>query len=163
MSKQNDNVTIRDARILWRNFEGNETTFNPKGKRNFHVVLDKDLADILSAKGWNVKVRDARKEGDDPLIHIQVTVAMDGAYPPKVVQLSSSGQLELNQHTIKNLDWADLEKVDLILSPYNWNFNNKEGITAYLKTMYVTLREDELEKEYSMPAEEADVPEEAPF
>jgi hypothetical protein len=51
------------------------------------------------------------------------------------------------------LDWADFAKVDLIMSPYKYDVNGNQGVSAYLKTIFVTIREDELEQRY------ADVPE----
>ena len=43
--------------------------------------------------------------------------------------------------------------MDLILNPYEWAVNGKTGVKAYLKSIFVTIQEDELERKY------ADVPE----
>ena len=37
---------------------------------------------------------------------------------------------------------------DIILRPYRWDINGKQGTTAYLKAAYITLEEDDFEAKY---------------
>ena len=144
-----NNLTIENARILFRNFSGKEARFNPEGQRNFCVIIpDEDLATKLVSDGWNVKRLRAREEGDQEQAYLKVKVRFENR-PPKVVLISSSGKTTLTEETIGMLDWADISNVDLIINPYTYDVNGKSGITAYLKTMYVTKKEDEFEKKYS--------------
>lgn len=78
---------------------------------------------------------------------MKVTVKF-GNRPPKVVLVSSRGKTMLDEDSINSLDWADLETVDLIITPYNWSVRGNSGIAAYLKSLYAVIVEDELEKKY---------------
>lgn len=143
------NLKIENAKILFANFSGEEKAFNPKGRRNFCVLIDPADAQGLIDEGWNVKTLKPREDGDEPLPYLQVAVSFENK-PPKVVLITSGGQTLLDEETIGRLDWADIELADVIISPYAWNVSGKSGIKAYLKTAYITLAEDEIEKKYSI-------------
>lgn len=147
MNIRTKNVTIENARICFRNFSGKEGQFNAKGMRNFCVLLEDHLADMMRDDGWNVKYLKPRDEGEVPQPYIQVTVSYRNV-PPKIVMVSSKGKSVLSEETVDTLDWAEIDNVDLIFSPYRWEVNGKIGIKAYLKTMYVTIAEDEFESKY---------------
>lgn len=148
-------ITFEDARIIFRNFEGKEDRFNPKGRRNFCVLLDEETAHILKKDGWNVRWLPPRDEGDEEQAYMQVSVSYK-TRPPKIVLISEStrGKTYVDEASVHILDWADIRMVDFIVSPYHWDINGKTGVKAYLKKMFVTLVEDELERKY------ADIPQE---
>ena len=63
----NGDLSVENAVIIWTNFEGRATKFNPNGgKRTFALVLTEEVAEMLREEGWNVKTREGRDEGDDP-------------------------------------------------------------------------------------------------
>lgn len=143
------NIVIEDAHIIFRNFSGAEGQFNPAGRRNFCVLLSLELADELSRDGWNVKVLAPREEGDDPQPYLQVAVSYDNI-PPKIVMITSRSKTLLDGETVGLLDAVDIEHVDLIIRPYNWTLaTGKSGVKAYVKSMYVTVAEDEFEGKYA--------------
>ena len=143
-----DNITIEGARIMFRNFEGKEGKFNVAGKRNFCVLLETDLAKTLQEDGWNIKWLQPRDEEEEPQAYIQVAVSF-GTVPPKIVLITSAGKQSLDEKNVNILDWAEIENVDVIIRPYNWEMNGKTGVKAYVKSMYVTIAEDEFERKYS--------------
>lgn len=143
-------VVIEDARIIFRNFSGAEGRFNAKGKRNFNVLLDDDTADAMLRDGWNIKYLQPRLEEEDakPQPRLEVTVHYGSGQPPRVVMITSKGKTSLDESMLPILDWAEIDNVDMILRPYEWEVSGKTGVKAYLKSIYVTIREDELERKY---------------
>jgi hypothetical protein len=141
-------VVLEDCRIIFRNFAGAATKFKDAGKRNFNIILDDDTANAMLADGWNVKYLQPREEGDEPLPRIEVEVSYKNR-PPRVVMLTSRGRTNLDEDTVDLLDYAEVEQCDVVLNPYSWEVNGKSGIKAYLKTMFITIREDEIERKYA--------------
>lgn len=141
MNKRIDNIVVENARLIFKNFAGEESKFNRAGNRNFCVILDGDSAEDLRQMGWNVKALRPREDEDEPTYYLQVAVAF-GNFPPKVIMISGKTKTVLDEESIDTLDYAEIANVDLIIRPYHWEVNGKEGIKAYLKTMYVTIEQD---------------------
>lgn len=153
-------ILMENARIIFRNFAGKEGMYNREGDRNFCVLLDDDeLIESLYKDGWNIKTLKAREEGDVEQPYLQVSVGYKGR-PPRIVMITSRGRTDLGEDEVELLDWADIQNVDLIIRPYNWVVREgtpqeTSGVKAYLKSMFVTIAEDELELKY---ADVEDVP-----
>ena len=137
--KRVSEITVENARIIFRNFQGKKTEFNEEGHRNFGLLLDDDLADALDADGWKVKTLKPRpgEEEDPPKRWLPVKVKY-GKYPPIACLVTSRGKTRLTEETIGQLDWARIKNVDLIVRPYSYpeTSTRPAGIAAYLKSIY---------------------------
>jgi len=141
MARKNLNdLSIEGARIIFRNFSGRESRYNRAGDRNFCVFIDDpDTAQKLAKDGWNIRVMAPREEGDDP---------------PKIILVTRRSQTPLDEESVNTLDFADIRNADMIIRPYPWvtqegTPNEKRGVKAYLKTMYVVIEEDEFAEKYA--------------
>lgn len=149
------NITIENARIGFKNFSGAPGKFNREGDRNFCVFLEQDLAEKLVEDGWNIRWLTPKDEDDllIPYLPVKVRYTNDitkKKHNPKIVLVSSKGKTILDENTINMLDWAETTNVDIMIRPYNWGpINGKSGVTAYVKSMYLTLYEDALELKYA--------------
>lgn len=148
---RNDDLafTVRNARLLFRNFSGKESMYNKEGDRNFCFAMSPEDAVQFEADGWNVKTLNPREdyEETEPTPYLQVKVNFKNR-PPHIVMITSNARTNLDKDSVGVLDFADIKKVDFKAVPYNYDFNGKTGIKPYLKTMFVTIEEDELEAEY---------------
>jgi hypothetical protein len=162
VKKVKEELKLENVRLIWRNFAGEKKLYNENGKRNFAIPLDEETALALREIGWNVKDNQRKIDSgtaEELLYHLPVTVKMDGRVPPRVFLISkkwnpTTGEEEprrtqLDEDTIMLLDFAELETVDVILRPFNWDVNGSQGVTAYLKTLFAFLHQDDLERKYA--------------
>ena len=151
-SRADGRIMIEGARLIFRNFAGKEGMYNREGDRNFCVLLDPELAEQLTEDGWNIKNLRAREPGDPDQPYIQVSVGFKNR-PPQIWMITSHGRTHLTEAECEIFDWVDIKTVDITIRPYTWEVGGKHGIKAYLKTIFLTVDEDDLEIKY------ADVPE----
>ena len=145
-------VQIDDARIIYRNFAGAPSKFNREGDRNFAVVIeDQDIAEALTEKGWNVKIKPPREEGDEPFMFLPVKVKFNERGARVYLQNSLGGRnrVTLDEDTVGILDNVDIINVDLDIRPYDWDIQGKTGRTAYLQSICVTQEVDRFLDRYA--------------
>ena len=151
MAREND-ITIEEATIAFRNFAGKEDKYNKAGDRNFCILLPEALAQVMAAQGWNIKTLKAREEGDDDQPYIQVAVSFKNR-PPRIVMLSqrrdgTMSRTAIDEDLCEMLDFSEIQTVDVTITPYHWEVNDNKGVKAYLKTMFMTIYVDPLELKY---------------
>lgn len=143
-----NNIIMENARIGFKNFSGKEGQYNPAGRRNFCLFIDDvELADALKEDGWNIRYLHPKDEDEEPQAYLQVSVNYNNI-PPKIYLISSRGKSLLDEDSISILDFAEIKNVDVVVRPYNWDLNGRQGVKAYLQSLYVTIVEDEFENKY---------------
>lgn len=143
-----EEVLLENARIMFRHFSGEKDAYHAQGQRDFSVALPNEVGEEMEANGWNIKWLDPREEGDLPQAILKVKVNFSGR-PPEINLVTSRNKTRLDEHTIGILDYADIQNADMFITPYDWNVNGKSGRTAYLSKLFVTIREDELDRKYA--------------
>lgn len=150
-----NNISLSGCRLIFRNLSGEEGQYNANGNRNFGVVIDDPvLAKELEDIGWNIKKLTSRDDPDDFIYWLKVKVKF-GRIRPNIYMVTRNKKTLLDEETVGSIDFAEIDNVDIVIRPYTWNVNGKEGITAYVKNMYVTIVEDEFASKYDFSEEVA--------
>lgn len=143
-----DILQIDEARIIYRNFKGEGGKFNREGDRNFAVVIpDEKIAEELAERGWNVKIKEPREEGDSPFMYLPVKVKFNERGPHAYL-ITGTKVNRLDEESISALDDADILSVNLDIRPYDWEVNGKTGRTAYLQSIEVIQEIDRFAARY---------------
>lgn len=146
-----DNLVIRNARLIFRNFSGKPSKYNDEGNRNFCVVIPSvEMAEELASVGWNVRYLQPRDDYDAPTPYLQVSVKFDYK-PPKISLISGANRTLITEDMVDMLDWEELAACDLVIRPYSWTVGGRSGVKAYLKSMHVAFEVDELDADEELP------------
>lgn len=96
------------------------------------VKLADDVADQLIAEDWPVKTYIPKSEDYEPFRWLQVSFKFD-PYPPTVVTVDDGKATEYDKDTIKLLQPARFDSIDIQLS---WPARMKEDGSGFGKTIY---------------------------
>lgn len=155
--KKMDDVIMQNVEIRARNFSGKEGRYNAKGQRNVLVLLPDNIAAAMLEDGWNVKELKPREDDPDgkPTPFLKVKINWNTDPKPRMVVVTSKNKTPLTEEDMLMLDFAKFTNVDIKVNPYQWEVDGDTGVTAYLKSGFFTLDEDELDLKY------ADIPDSA--
>ena len=122
-----DILQVNDTRIIYRNFRGEGSKFNREGDRNFAMIIPtQDLADELINRGWNVKIKEPREEGEEPFMYLPIKVKFNDR-GPQIYLVTGDRTNRLDEDVVSMLDDIDIRSVDLDIGPYDWEVNGKTG------------------------------------
>ena len=144
-----NNINIEGATIIWKNFSGERDRFNP-GKRGFSVVIDDEvMADELRQEGWNIKERPLQEGADPSEQEWTLPVKLNMNRYTQVWLIVGNHKTLLDENTVAQLDVVDIIDCDISIRPYEWEMSGRTGITAYVDSMYVTIRENKFAEKYA--------------
>ena len=144
-----NNINIEGASIIWKNFSGERDRFNP-GKRGFSVVIDDTvMADELRQEGWNIKERPLQEGADPSEQEWTLPVKLNMNRYTQVWLIVGNHKTLLDENTVAQLDVVDIIDCDISIRPYEWEMSGRTGITAYVDSMYVTIRENKFAEKYA--------------
>ena len=144
-----NNINIEGATIIWKNFSGERDKFNP-GKRGFSVVIDDVvMADELRQEGWNIKERPLQEGADPSEQEWTLPVKLNMNRYTQVWLIVGNHKTLLDENTVAQLDVVDIIDCDISSRPYEWEMSGRTGITAYVDSMYVTIRENKFAEKYA--------------
>lgn len=146
LPKRPDPIIIEGARIKFKNFAGEARQYNPAGQRNFVLCLPDELAQQLTAEGWNVKWKPGRhpEDPDEAQLIVKVKYSETGddhSRDPIAYLIQGRRKIALDGRTVATLDRLAPLNIDLVVRPYVWDINGNVGITAYLDEIYYTAVE----------------------
>lgn len=153
-----DKLTFENVKILWKNFSGEERQFNPKGNRNFSILIeDLDYGKELSRMGWAVRPLTNRETEEQEAWHLPVKLSYKN-YPPRIYKVTSGRPpLLLSEKSVDMLDLLPIDYVDITINPYEWTRQGDSGVKAYVDVMYVVIEQSELDLKWQSFEEEGAV------
>lgn len=158
---ENGIAMVDDARIIWRNFSGRPSQYNREGDRNFALIIpNQETADEFLKRGWNVKIKPPREEGEAPFMFINVNVKYGGRRDPEAYLCVGKKKVDLTESTINRLDDVEIDHVIMDLRPYDWS-GTGEKCSAYLQGILVFQNVSRLTARFAEeegPGEPADLP-----
>lgn len=148
MSRSNT-ILIEGTQLIFRNLSGKPSDYNRNGSRVTGVVIPPEMVNDLVNDGWRVKELPPRDPADPPLYYMNVKCRFDN-FPPKVYLVTQKKKTQLDEETIDQLDYSEIESVDIEISPYEYEITaNNRGRAAYIKVMYVKVIEDAFAEKYN--------------
>lgn len=149
------NIILDDCKIFWKNLSGAPDKFNKTGgQRTFCVIIPNDIAPELEAEGWAIKYLRPRDEEEEPQAYLKVKASYGPKSQPNIYICTKKKKELLNQDTVGSVDYAEINRVDLIIRPYEYkDINGHSGVSAYVKNMYITINEDPFADRYSYDEE----------
>lgn len=153
MPRVND-ISITDGEIAYSNFSGRPTEFRPEGGyRTVTFVIPDDIAQKLIDDGWNIRQQTFNNDPErEPryLLECKFSYKTRDGRPrdPKIFIVRDDSLVHMTEDTVGTLDAADILSVDAVIGPSYWEWGGRKGISAYINSMYVKIKENPIDEKY---------------
>ena len=138
----NRTLEVRNAVLIWTNFQGKANRFGNTTK-NFNLVINEEVKAALEQDPTReFTIHSIGGEGtDDPIMYfINVKVNMTSAYPPVVTFYTDfrgqKSRISLDDTTIECLDHINIESADCIINLYESKMHPGK-VSGYLRKLNV--------------------------
>lgn len=149
-----EDIQLKDVEVKWpfSHIDGRADRFNEEGQHDIVIILPEASALELEDIGWGIKKYEGREEGDEPEYTLKANISYK-IEPPRIylLKVTKSGKkrrIPLEQKDLKQIRRSTTAQVDLILNPSFWVQPGRSGVSAYVKEMYVHVKESTLSMEY---------------
>lgn len=153
MPKKFDNVIIRNTRIAFRDFKGDQDTY---GVPSFNIIIPDDAAKELSEIGWPIKYYQPKNKDEEPFYHIKIKIRYHTrtgdtfCEPEEIMVIVNGKRTYFKEDTVRLLNSLTFEKLDVEFEWYPWTFSGKTGDGAQLERLYAIAKSgNELQAEWA--------------
>ena len=153
MANKVNDINIYDGEIAYSNFSGRPTQFNPNGGvRTVTFVIPPDIADSLIADGWHIREQIFDDGTSRFLLEAKITFKTRTGQirDPKIFIIRNDGVIHITEDTVSTLDRMEIVNAEAVIGPFYWDWGGKSGITAYVNSLYITVKENPIDEKYRM-------------
>lgn len=149
-------LSLDNVRLVKRNFSGKSEEMNERGERTCLIVIDAELANskgfdsvedmvaALEADEWKVGWFKRENEDGEREAYLPVKAVYGEYKAPNIYIRTGDTSTLLTAETVGSLDYAEIEKTDVILLRHFWQYNGRTGYNNYIQSMEVTVIEDDI-------------------
>lgn len=114
LEKYGNRYCLKDCKILFANFKGRATRYNPEGNRNFNVRIDDPaIAQELANDGFNVKLLNKLEPDAPDSWCLKITIRYNREHPeynPQIKEVFDDRSADLDEGNVHCLDDMTVKK-----------------------------------------------------
>ena len=122
LEKYGNKYCLKDCKILFPNFRGRQTKYNPEGNRNFNAKIDDPaIAQALANDGFNVRLLNKLNDEDPDTWGLKITIRYNKDHPeynPQVKEVFEDRSANLDDSNIHALDDMTINKAIIEFRPF---------------------------------------------